>query len=81
MRCCTRTAVLGLASLWVSCSLAQNFTASGRQPLSYASLPDNVYVAPKRTGTLSLLDFVESRPELSSLLAALHEPSGMSALI
>ncbi|KAK5171484.1 uncharacterized protein LTR77_004629 [Saxophila tyrrhenica] len=39
-------------------------------------MPDDVYVAPQSKGTITLLELIESRPDLSSLRQALEEPAG-----
>ncbi|WPG99115.1 FAS1 domain-containing protein [Acrodontium crateriforme] len=49
-----------------------------RAPLSYASIPANVYTPPKANTTLTILDLVESRPELSMLLSVMQQPAGFA---
>lgn len=46
-----------------------------RQPLSFATLPDGTYVAPKSDNVVTLLDFVKSRDDLS-IFASIAEQTG-----
>lgn len=55
---------------------AYNNSASIRPPLSYAPEPASVYVPPKSNTTVTLLDLIKSRPELSTLLKVIGEPAG-----
>lgn len=65
-------------SLLALCSV---FTASGcdrinRQLLSYAAVPDGVYVPQKNTSIVTLLDLAKSRRDLSILASVLGECGG-----
>ncbi|KAH6971170.1 FAS1 domain-containing protein [Ilyonectria sp. MPI-CAGE-AT-0026] len=62
-------AVLGLAST-TTCEVLD------RQPLSYAAIPDGTYVAPVSPTTTTLLDFIESRDDLSILSSMAKEAQG-----
>ncbi|KAJ5933622.1 hypothetical protein N7454_005951 [Penicillium verhagenii] len=44
--------------------------------LSYVAEPQGVYVAPKPANITKLLEFVDSREDLSNLSAILREPAG-----
>lgn len=46
------------------------------EKLSYVAEPQQVYVPPKPAGITTLLDFIESREDLSNLSAILREPAG-----
>lgn len=50
---------------------------SSRDPLSYAPKPAQAYVAPKGANVTTLLDFLESRDDLTALAEVLQEPAGM----
>ncbi|GAC75876.1 actin-related protein Arp2/3 complex, subunit ARPC4 [Moesziomyces antarcticus T-34] len=63
-------ALLALASSLVGAR------STSRRPLSYAPEPQDVYVAPTNMSTTTLLDFVKSRPELSTLLGHLQQSAG-----
>lgn len=52
---------------------------SGRRPLEYASVSGNSYVPAKRDGTATLLQLIESRPELSNLSQILPQVAGAFA--
>ncbi|KAL1858796.1 hypothetical protein VTK73DRAFT_7801 [Phialemonium thermophilum] len=47
-----------------------------RPPLSYAPVPAHMYVAPKKANATTLLDFVKSRSDLSTLASVLQEAAG-----
>ncbi|KFY59652.1 hypothetical protein V496_05606 [Pseudogymnoascus sp. VKM F-4515 (FW-2607)] len=47
-----------------------------RQPLSYATIPNGTYVLPKNSNITTLLDFVKSRDDLTSLASVLAESAG-----
>lgn len=49
-----------------------------RQPLSYATIPNGTYVLPKNSNVTTLLDFVKSRDDLTSLASVLAESAGMT---
>ncbi|PQE27962.1 Fasciclin domain family protein [Rutstroemia sp. NJR-2017a BVV2] len=51
---------------------------TSRQPLSYASVPNDTYVATKPAGVTTLLDFVKSREELSVLASLLSQLGGFT---
>ncbi|KAH8680797.1 FAS1 domain-containing protein [Xylariales sp. PMI_506] len=53
-------------------------TVVDRQLLDYAPIPTNVYTAPVPSGLVTLLDLVQSRPELSNLTALLKDVSGFT---
>lgn len=48
----------------------------GREPLTYAPVPDGVYVPPKDLTVVTLLDFVKSHSELSTLAEILGDCGG-----
>lgn len=48
-----------------------------RQPLAYATVPEGTYVPPKNSNVTTLLDFVKSRSDLTSLASVLAECGGM----
>lgn len=70
MKFSTVLTVTGFA-VTASCAYAN------REPLSYAPIPEGTYVAPKNASTTTLLDFVKSKPELSTLAGILKEAGGM----
>ncbi|KFY91691.1 hypothetical protein V500_04510 [Pseudogymnoascus sp. VKM F-4518 (FW-2643)] len=47
-----------------------------RQPLTYATVPEGTYVPPKNPNVTTLLDFVKSRSDLTSLASILAECGG-----
>ena len=47
-----------------------------RQVLSYAAIPDGVYVPPKNSSIVTLLDLVKSQDDLSILAKLLEECAG-----
>ncbi|KFZ23693.1 hypothetical protein V502_01821 [Pseudogymnoascus sp. VKM F-4520 (FW-2644)] len=47
-----------------------------RQPLTYATVPEGTYVPPKNPNVTTLLDFVKSRSDLTSLASVLAECGG-----
>ena len=49
-----------------------------RQPLTYATIPKGTYVPPKNSTITTLLDFVKSRDDLTTLAGVLAECGGMS---
>ncbi|KAI0385665.1 FAS1 domain-containing protein [Hypomontagnella monticulosa] len=49
-----------------------------RLPLSYRSSPKDLYEPPKPTGSVSLLDYVTSRSDLSTLAQVLSESAGFT---
>lgn len=53
---------------------------TGRQPLTYAPIPEGVYVPLKNSSTLTLLDFVKSRSDLSILAEIVEKLGGWSKL-
>ncbi|KAF8856805.1 hypothetical protein BDZ45DRAFT_803937 [Acephala macrosclerotiorum] len=59
-------AVLALA-------LSRSCDNASRKPLTYASIPDGTYVAPKNSSVTTLLDFVKSRDDLTTLASVLAE--------
>lgn len=69
-------AVVSLATSATAASTTSGSTSSMRQPLSYAPLPDDVYVAPVPNSTVTLLNFIRSRPELSTLAQVVEGPAG-----
>jgi hypothetical protein len=50
---------------------------SNRQPLTYAAIPDRIYVPPKNSSITTLLDLVQSRSDLSILASILAECGGL----
>ncbi|CZR65749.1 uncharacterized protein PAC_15649 [Phialocephala subalpina] len=48
----------------------------GRKPLTYASVPDGTYFPPKNSSVTTLLDFVKSRDDLTTLASVLAECGG-----
>lgn len=48
-----------------------------RQPLTYATVPKGTYVPPKNSNVTTLLDFIKSRNDLTSLASVLAECGGM----
>lgn len=48
------------------------------EKLSYVAEPPQVYVPPKPTNITTLLDFIDSRDDLSNLSAILREPAGFA---
>lgn len=62
-------------------ALLQAFTVgccdkTGRQPLTYALIPEGVYVPPKNSTIVTLLDFVHSRSDLTTLATIIGECGG-----
>jgi hypothetical protein len=57
---------------------ASSAPSASRAPLSYAPDPPNLYVPPTSNSTLTLLDLIKSRPELSTLLSTINEPAGFA---
>jgi hypothetical protein len=51
---------------------------TNRKPLSYAAVPDGTYVSPKSSNITTLLDFVKSRSDLTTLAGVIEECAGMS---
>lgn len=51
-------------------------SVDSRDPLSYASEPENVYSPAKNASVTTLLDLIRSRSDLSSLAATIQEPAG-----
>ncbi|KAM0327556.1 hypothetical protein ACHAQA_005847 [Verticillium albo-atrum] len=49
-----------------------------RQHLAYAPTPEGTYTVPKVAGKTTLLDFIKSRPDLSTLAEILKEPAGFT---
>lgn len=47
-----------------------------RAPLSYVPEPDGIYSAPKSDDTVTLLDVVRSRSDLSKLAEVIEQPAG-----
>ncbi|OBT41686.1 hypothetical protein VE00_07800 [Pseudogymnoascus sp. WSF 3629] len=47
-----------------------------RQPLTYATVPKGTYVSPKNSNVTTLLDFIKSRDDLTSLASVLAECGG-----
>lgn len=50
----------------------------GREPLTYAPVPDGIYVPPKNSTVVTLLDFVKAHSELTTLAEVLGECGGSS---
>jgi hypothetical protein len=48
-----------------------------RQPLSFAPIPDGTYIPPNPSGVTTLLDFIQSRQDLSILASVVHEAGGL----
>jgi hypothetical protein len=48
-----------------------------RQVLSYAPIPEGTYVPPKKSGEVTLLDFIRSRDDLSELAKVVSEAPGL----
>lgn len=48
------------------------------EKLSYIAEPSQVYVAPKPANITTLLDFIDSRDDLSNLSKILREPAGFA---
>lgn len=48
-----------------------------RQPLTYAPIPDGTYVPTKNSSVTTLLDFVNSRDDLTILAGILKESAGI----
>lgn len=46
------------------------------EKLSYVAEPPELYVAPKPANITTLLDFIDSREDLSNLSVILREPAG-----
>ncbi|KXH48045.1 hypothetical protein CSIM01_11004 [Colletotrichum simmondsii] len=53
-------------------------TSAERKPLSYASKPAGTYVAPKTSNTTTLLDFIKSRSDLTTLAEVLNGSAGFT---
>ncbi|KAJ5657638.1 uncharacterized protein N7484_001287 [Penicillium longicatenatum] len=51
---------------------------AAHEKLSYVTEPPQVYVAPKPTNITTLLDFIDSREDLSNLSQILREPAGFA---
>lgn len=66
------SALLALLAFAISTSCDN----SGRKPLTYASVPDGTYVPPKNSSIITLLDFVKSRDDLTTLASVLAECGG-----
>ncbi|KAL3418224.1 hypothetical protein PVAG01_09939 [Phlyctema vagabunda] len=49
-----------------------------RAPLSYAAIPNNTYVAAKPAGVITLLEFIQSRNDLSILSSLLDQLGGFA---
>ncbi|TDZ34227.1 hypothetical protein C8035_v009527 [Colletotrichum spinosum] len=49
-----------------------------RTPLSYAPKPDGIYTIPKKANVTTLLDFVNSRSDLTELARILNASSGFA---
>lgn len=47
-----------------------------RQPLSYASIPEDIYEPPNKSGETTLLDFIKSRDDLSELAKVVEQTPG-----
>jgi hypothetical protein len=63
-------------------ALLASFAAAAthnRLPLSYNEIPENIYKVPVPNDTITLLDLVHSRPELSKLAGALDLVPGTLA--
>jgi hypothetical protein len=52
--------------------------AAARELLDPVPVPANNYVLPVANGTVTLLDFLQSRPELSNLTAMIGQAAGES---
>lgn len=65
--------------LWLNCLvLAED---SVRLPLSYRPSPEGLYQPRKPAGSTSLLDYVNSRSDLSTLARILSESAGMAYIL
>lgn len=64
----------GLLCLLVSLGCA---SVVDRQLLEYASIPSDAYTAPVSKDTTTLLNVIQTNPELSNLSALLGEVPGM----
>lgn len=53
---------------------------TNRQPLTYAPIPNGTYVPTKNSSVTTLLDFVNSRDDLTILAGVLKECAGMNYL-
>ncbi|CAG9952166.1 unnamed protein product [Clonostachys rosea f. rosea IK726] len=49
-----------------------------RQVLSYAPIPEGTYVPPKKSGEVTLFDFIRSRDDLSELAKVVSEAPGFA---
>lgn len=63
-------------SAFAAATLSLALQVGARQPLEYAPLPANVYTPPIRNSTVTLLDLITSRPELSTLGEIIRMPAG-----
>jgi hypothetical protein len=48
-----------------------------RQVLNYAAIPDGLYVIPKNSTTVTLLDLIKSRDDLTALAEVLEKCNGI----
>ncbi|KAI6914782.1 hypothetical protein KC318_g462 [Hortaea werneckii] len=65
-------------SAFAAATLSLALQVGARQPLEYAPLPANVYTPPIRNSTVTLLDLITSRPELSTLGEIIQMPAGFA---
>jgi Fasciclin domain. len=61
---------------YILLSIFSALQLAASQKLSYVAEPPDVYVAPKPANITTLLDFIESRDDLSNLSSILREPAG-----
>ncbi|KAJ6006302.1 hypothetical protein N7451_004246 [Penicillium sp. IBT 35674x] len=59
-------------------SIVSAFQLVASDKLSYVAEPQEAYVAPKPASITTLLDFIDSREDLSNLSAILREPAGFA---
>ncbi|KAH9209661.1 FAS1 domain-containing protein [Leptodontidium sp. 2 PMI_412] len=69
MKFSTVLTVLGLA-------ISGSCDHTNREPLTYAPIPEGTYVVPKNASITTLLDFVKSRDDLSTLASVLGQAGG-----
>lgn len=63
-------------SAFAAATLSLALQVGARQPLEYAPIPADVYTPPVGNSTVTLLDLVSSRPELSTLGEIIQMPAG-----
>jgi hypothetical protein len=52
-------------------------SAAARDPLSYATIPEGVYVPPKNESIMTVLDLLKSRDDCSTLVSHIETSAGM----